>query len=67
MLDVGDTLIKGEDYLFSLGGEYLIRQIAFVLLCIVAVAITSKKLQMVLVLAAITYQVSWISRLYVIL
>ena len=67
LLDIGDTLIKGDDYLESLGIEYLIRQVAFVLLSIIAVLITSKKLKMILVLAAITYQVSWILRLYVIL
>lgn len=67
LLDIGDTLIKGDDYLQSLGTEYLIRQVAFVVLSIAAVLITSKKLQMVLVLAAISYQLSWILRLYVIL
>lgn len=67
LLDIGDTLIKGDDYLQSLGVEYLIRQVAFVLLSIIAVMITSKKLKLALVLAAITYQVSWILRLYVIL
>ncbi|MBW9244490.1 MULTISPECIES: hypothetical protein [Pseudomonas] len=67
LLDIGDTFIKGDDYLESLGVEYLVRQVAFVLLSIIAVLITSKKLKMALVLAAITYQVSWILRLYVIL
>jgi hypothetical protein len=67
VLDVGDTLIKGGDYLQSLGTEYLIRQAAFVILSIAAMFITSGRVQLMLVLAAIAYQVSWIVRLYDIL
>lgn len=67
VLDVGDTLIKGGDYLQSLGTEYLIRQAAFVILSIAAMFITSGRVQLILVLAAIAYQVSWIVRLYDIL
>ncbi|MEW4400216.1 hypothetical protein [Agrobacterium tumefaciens] len=67
LLDVGDTLIKGTDYLRSLGLEYPIRQAAFVLLSIAAMFINSRRVQLGLVLAAITYQISWIVRLYDIL
>lgn len=67
LLDVADTLIKGTDYLRSLGTEYPIRQVAFVAMSIVATFITSKRAQLVLVFAAILYQISWIIRLYDIL
>lgn len=67
LLDVGDTLIKGTDYLRSLGLEYPVRQAAFVLLSIAAMFIPSRRVQLGLVLAAIVYQVSWIVRLYDIL
>lgn len=67
LLDVADTLIKGTDYLQSLGTEYPIRQVAFVAMSIVATFITSKRAQLVLVFAAILYQISWIIRLYDIL
>ncbi|SES44808.1 hypothetical protein [Rhizobium sp. NFR03] len=67
LLDVADTLIKGTDYLRSLGAEYPIRQVAFVAMSIVATFITSKRAQLVLVFAAILYQISWIIRLYDIL
>lgn len=62
LLDVADTLIKGTDYLRSLGTEYPIRQVAFVAMSIVATFITSKRAQLVLVFAAILYQISWIIR-----
>ncbi|AYD00188.1 hypothetical protein [Neorhizobium sp. NCHU2750] len=67
LLDVGDTLVKGQDYFRSLGMEYPIRQAAFVGLSITAMFISSKRAQLALVLAAIVYQVSWIVRLYDIL
>lgn len=67
LLDVADTLIKGTDYLRSLGTEYPIRQAAFVAMSILATSITSKRAQLVLVFVAILYQVSWIIRLYDIL
>lgn len=67
ILDVGDTLMKGPDYLRSLGIEYAIRQAAFVVLSIAAMLITDRRTQLALVLAAIVYQVSWIVRLYDIL
>lgn len=64
MLDVADTLIKGGDYLRSLGIEYPIRQAAFVLLSIAAMFISSKRTQLGLVVIAIAYQISWIVRFY---
>ncbi|PYE22348.1 hypothetical protein C8J32_11224 [Rhizobium sp. PP-CC-3A-592] len=64
LLDIADTLIKGFDYLRSLGVEYPIRQTAFVFLSGAAMFITSKRTQLVLVLIAIAYQISWIVRLY---
>lgn len=67
LLDIGDTLVKGSDYLHSLGIEYPIRQSGFVILSIVAMFITPRRAQLALVLAAILYQVSWIVRLYDIL
>lgn len=67
LLDIGDTLIKGSDYTRSLGIEYPIRQAAFILLSIAAMFIASRRAQLVLVVVAIVYQVSWIVRLYDIL
>jgi hypothetical protein len=67
LLDVGDTLVKGQAYLHSLGIEYPIRQAGFVILSIAAMLIRSRRAQLVLVLVAIIYQVSWIVRLYDIL
>lgn len=67
LLDVGDTLVKGPDYLRSLGIEYPLRQAAIVILSIALIFITSRRTQLALVIAAIVYQVSWIVRLYDIL
>lgn len=67
LLDVGDTLVKGPEYLRSLGIEYPLRQAAIVILSIALIFITSRRIQLALVIAAIVYQVSWIVRLYDIL
>lgn len=67
LLDVGDTALKGADYFRSLGMEYPIRQAALVVLAIAATVMRSRRGQLILVLAAIAYQISWIVRLYDIL
>lgn len=67
LLDIGDTLIKGADYLHGLGYEYLIRQGGLVCLAIAAIYVKPKRMQLGLVIFAITYQISWILRIYDIL
>ena len=64
LLDVGDTLLKGQAYLHGLGIEYPVRAIAFVLLCIVAARTTSPRFHAAFVVCALVYELSWIWRRY---
>lgn len=64
VVDVGDTLIKGTGYLQSLGVEYPVRIVLHIALCMVAMATRNAVFHGAFVLAALVYQVSWISRYY---
>ncbi|MBB4228735.1 hypothetical protein GGD56_002577 [Rhizobium mongolense] len=35
-VDLGDTWLKGQTYVHALGREYLIRNLAYIVLCVVA-------------------------------
>jgi hypothetical protein len=64
VVDVGDSLIKGNFYINSLGPEYPLRIIAHVSLCLVAMLTRNGVFHGAFLLAALGYQVSWISRYY---
>ena len=53
LLDFGDTLIKGKAYLHSLTAEYPVRNIAYILLCLVAMRVRSERFHAAFVIAAI--------------
>jgi hypothetical protein len=62
--DVGDTLLKGHDYLAHLGWEYPIRCVVYVMLCGVAMATRNQLFHVAFVAANLIYQASYILRLY---
>ncbi|MBN8931613.1 MAG: hypothetical protein J0G97_06915, partial [Rhizobium pusense] len=62
--DVGDTLLKGQDYLASLGPEYLIRTAIYVILFTLAIFIENRRFHRFLVIFALIYQIAWIFRTY---
>ncbi|WP_421402514.1 hypothetical protein [Agrobacterium fabrum] len=62
--DVGDTLLKGHDYLASLGPEYLIRTAIYVVLFTAAAFIDNRRFHRFLVIFALVYQIAWIFRTY---
>ncbi len=64
VLDIADTLIKGERHFSALQQEYLIRTPAVLLLCLVGALSASRHLHALLVIAVLGYQVSFIWRLY---
>lgn len=64
LLDFGDTLIKGTDYLRSLTVEYPIRNAAYIVLCLVAMRTRSERFHAAFVAAAIAYECLWVYRLY---
>lgn len=64
VIDFGDTLIKGRAYFDSFGIEYPLRNLSYVLLCLVAIRTRSETFHRVFVAASLIYQVSWIYRLF---
>lgn len=64
LLDVVDTLLKGEAHFARFGNEYLVRTPVFVVLCIAAALVRDRRFHMAFVVAALIYQISFILRLF---
>lgn len=64
MLDVVDTLLKGPDHFAHFGKEFMIRTPLLVAACAAAILTTNRRFHLMLVLAIMAYQVSWILRLF---
>lgn len=64
VLDIIDTLLKGEANFAQFGLEYLFRTPVLVGLCIAAILSRNRQFHMLFVLGALTYQVTWILRLF---
>lgn len=64
VLDFGDTLIKGQAYLASLGLEYFARNAAFFALCLVAMRSRNTRYHAAFAWLAIAYDLSWVARHY---
>lgn len=64
LLDVVDTLIKGEEHFARFGIEYLVRTPLFVALCLVAMRTDNRRFHAGFVAFTLIYQVSWIVRLF---
>ncbi|MFE0016299.1 hypothetical protein ACFWXH_15720 [Mesorhizobium sp. NPDC059054] len=64
LLDVVDTLLKGEAHFARFGHEYLIRTPLFVILCGVAIFTTNRRFHLAFVVFTLVYQAWWILRLF---
>jgi hypothetical protein len=64
LLDVIDTLLKGEAHFARFGSEYLVRTPLFVGLCVVAMLVRDRRFHVAFVAVTLVYQVSWILRLF---
>lgn len=64
LLDVIDTLIKGEAHFSRFGSEYLIRTPVFGALCLAAILTRNRPFHIAFVVLTLAYQVSWIWRLF---
>jgi hypothetical protein len=64
LLDVVDTLLKGEAHFARFGHEYLIRTPVFVILCIAAAYIRDRRYHVAFVAFTLIYQAWWIMRLF---
>lgn len=64
LLDVIDTLIKGEEHFARFGWEYLVRTPLFVALSLIAMRTDNRRFHTGFVILTLIYQVSWIVRLF---
>lgn len=64
LLDVVDTLIKGEAHFAKFASEYLIRTPILVTLCGVAARTKSPRFHVAFVAGMLSYQLSWIFRFF---
>ena len=67
MIDFIDTAIKGRAYFESMGPEYPVRNLGYILMCLIAMRTRSEWFHRAFVAAGIVYELSWIYRLYDIL
>ncbi|WFU89341.1 hypothetical protein QA644_10020 [Rhizobium sp. CC1099] len=63
-VDLGDSWLKGQAYVHALGREYLIRNLAYIVLCVVAAWTRNRRFHIAFVSLGLLYQISWIFRLY---
>jgi hypothetical protein len=66
ILDVADTLLKGQAHIESLGGDYLVRVIIQFILCLIAIRVKDERYHAGLAILLIGYTVAWIMHHYVI-
>ncbi|MGV3491030.1 MAG: hypothetical protein ACO1OG_06870 [Devosia sp.] len=64
VLDILDTILKGEPYLDTLGIGYLLQVPLGLALCAIAIATTNRRYHLILVLAHLAYQFTWASFLF---
>ena len=62
VVDLGDTWIKGRHYFESFGPELELRSLAYVVLCLVAIATPNRRFHVAFAVASLLYQLSWIVR-----
>lgn len=61
-VDMWDTWIKGPDYFYGLGTEYVVRNVSHAALCLIAMFVRSSVFHGAFALSALAYQISWIAR-----
>lgn len=64
LLDVVDTLLKGEAHFARFGHEYMIRTPLFVILCGIAIYTTNRRFHLAFIIFTLLYQAWWILRLF---
>jgi len=64
LLDIVDTLIKGHDYLLSLGDGYWLRVAFYGVASIVAMLVQNQRFQLAYAIAALVFEVAWAFSLY---
>jgi hypothetical protein len=62
--DIIDTNLKGSAYLHSLGMEYPIRIAVGLIVCLIAILVRNRRVQLTLLAVSLLYQIAFIVRLY---
>lgn len=63
-VDLADTAFKGRLYFESFGYEYPLRNIVYIVLCIIAAVTANRRFHAAFVSVGLLYQVTWIFRLF---
>lgn len=61
-VDFADTWIKGAAYFHSFGGEYVFRNLAYIVGCLIAMTTRNPVYHGSFAIGALLYQISWIGR-----
>ncbi|WP_372013383.1 hypothetical protein [Pseudoxanthomonas sp. 10H] len=61
-VDLLDTWIKGPAYFHSFGPEFVVRNVAYIVLCLVAAATRNPTYHALFLCAGLAYQIAWIAR-----
>jgi hypothetical protein len=64
LLDIIDTAIKGSAYVQSLGPEYWVRMVFYVVASILAILIKNQRFQLAYAIVALVYEIAWALSLY---
>ena len=64
VLDLVDTLIKGEAYWIRFGADYFIQVPLGLILCVIAIRSSDRRIHIAAALLHIAYQAYWISRFF---
>ena len=64
LVDLMDTLVKGERYFEGFGLEYPLRNATYVVCCLIAIATRRTWFHAAFVILGLLYQLSWIVRLF---
>jgi len=62
LVDLGDTWIKGRAYFDEFGPEYIVRNVSYVVLCILAIGTRKAWFHGAFATLGLVYQLSWIAR-----
>ena len=64
LLDLIDSLVKGQEYFMSLGMEYLITTLVQLALCVLAMVTSNERYHAVFAISMLAYQLSWAFRMF---
>ncbi len=64
LIDVADTMIKGQTHYAVFATEYLFRVPVHLMLCAIAIWTMNQRFHRLFVAGSLIYQITWITRLF---